>query len=49
MSSMAGAVEGEEGNREVSPIEVLGGAEANLEKKGARGGNLVSPTGANRR
>ena len=35
---MSPRVEGDGGNREVPPVSVLGGAEANLEEEGGSGG-----------
>jgi len=49
MSSWSGAVEVEGGNREVSPLQILGGTEGSLDKKGEPGGNLVSPEGGSPR
>ncbi len=40
---MSQGVEGAGGNREVSPIEVLGGAEANLEEEGGTWGKPGFP------
>ena len=44
--SRAGAVEGEGGNREVPPLDLLGGAEANLEEEGGTWGKHGFPHGS---
>jgi hypothetical protein len=40
---MSGRMEGEGGNREVPPVDVLGGAEARLDEEGGSWGKLGFP------
>jgi hypothetical protein len=40
---VSGRVEGEGGNREVPPVAILGGAEANLEEEGGSRGKPGFP------